>query len=335
MFFSRSNQTIFYDQNELHMSILEKLSEEHKIKLKWFLENRNKEISWSETLPGKNNLQGEIFLFSTPKGIYKPKGSAYVLSIRVMLSSKYPDQVVILRKDGSWSFRYHQEEIDGKLPGELFTNKGLSACMKDNVPIGVAIQVSGKPDTRYKILGLAQISELRDGFFQINGYSNDGTVVTYDSYGPFNEDLNQIESDVFDPDSQQDARNKILKQIVQRHGQKKFRESLLRIYNSRCLISKCNVPSVLEAAHITPYLGSDTNKASNGLILRADIHTLWDLALIAINPEEMKVYISPVLEGSEYDKFDRQIIKCNFNKNDSPSLKALQVQWDLFLAKTV
>ncbi len=312
-----------------------KISEDHKLKLQWFSDNRNKEVIWSETLPGKNKLPGKVFLFSTPKGIYKPKESEYVLSIRVMLNSRYPDQEIIHRKDGSWSFRYHQEEIDGKLANDLFTNKGLIACIRDSIPIGVAIQSSGKPGVSYTILGLAQVSELKDGFFQINGYSNDGSVITDSSYGPYTKELDKIEVDLFNPESQQDARDKVLKQIVQRQGQKKFREGLLRIYNSTCVISNCNVPSVLEAAHITPYLGPNTNKISNGLILRADIHTLWDLSLIAIDPTQMKIHISPVLEGSEYEQFHLKTIKLNLNENERPSRGALKVQWDLFTNKII
>lgn len=315
------------------MEIFNYLSEEHNMKLKWFLSNKNKLVSWSQTTPDNNNLPGETFLFSTPKGIYKPKTSEYVLSIRVMLNSRYPDQEIIHRKDGSWSFRYHQEEIEGKLPNDLFTNKWLIACIKDNVPIGVAIQTSGKPNVEYKILGLAQVTELIDGFFQINGYSNDGKVNKELSYGRFTEDLKKIDIDLFDPNSQQDARDRVLKQIIQRQGQKKFREGLLKIYNSTCVITKCNIPSVLEAAHITPYLGPNTNKITNGLILRADIHTLWDLGLIAIEPREMKIHINPILEGSEYQELNLRAIDLNLSENERPSKKALEVQWELFSNK--
>jgi predicted restriction endonuclease len=174
---------------------------------------------------------------------------------------------------------------------------------------------------------------LIDGFFLINGYSNDGKVNKELSYGPFTEELKKIDIDLFAPDSQQDARDRVLKQIIQRQGQKKFRESLLKIYNSTCVITKCNIPSVLEAAHITPYLGPNTNKITNGLILRADIHTLWDLGLIAIEPKEMKIHINPILDGSEYQELNLRPIDLNLNEYEHPSKKALEVQWELFLNK--
>ena len=163
------------------MKILKNLENSHYKKLDWFNKFKNKEVSWSDTLPGNNGLEGEVLLFNRAKGIFKPKETKYVLSIKVMKNSRYPDQDLVFRKDGSWTFRYHQEEMQGRNADTLFTNKGLLACIQDKVPIGVAIQKSSKPDVKYLILGIALVSELRDGFFQINGFSDDGNV-NEDSY---------------------------------------------------------------------------------------------------------------------------------------------------------
>lgn len=93
------------------MNTLDSLEQSHKEKLEWFLKHKGLEVSWRETNPKKNGFKDKTFLFSTPKGIYKPQGSDYVLSIRVMMTSHHPDQRVIFREDGSWSFRYYREEI--------------------------------------------------------------------------------------------------------------------------------------------------------------------------------------------------------------------------------
>ena len=51
--------------------------------------------------------------------------------------------------------------------------------MDHEIPIGVAIQVSRKPNlNKYKILGLGIISEWVDGYFVVNGFSDVGTVNT-------------------------------------------------------------------------------------------------------------------------------------------------------------
>ncbi|MBN3880496.1 MAG: HNH endonuclease [Nostoc sp. JL23] len=51
------------------------------------------------------------------------------------------------------------------------------------------------------------------------------------------------------------------------------------------------------------------NHPSNGLLLRADLHTLFDLNLIVIDPKTMKVHISPVLKETEYKTIDGKEIR--------------------------
>lgn len=93
----------------------------------------------------------------------------------------------------------------------------------------------------------------------------------------------------FDPTTLEDARVRTLANIVRRQGQAAFRGQLLTLYGNRCAISNCAVEPVLEAAHITPYLGPKTNHPHNGLLLRSDLHTLLDLKLIAVDADPMTV----------------------------------------------
>lgn len=104
----------------------------------------------------------------------------------------------------------------------------------------------------------------------------------------------------FNPASVRDGREWVLSAIVRRRGQAAFRASLLAAYNSTCPITGCKVEALLEAAHIIPYLGSTTNHVQNGLLLRADIHTLFDLQLLTVDPETLTVLLAPSLLGSEY-----------------------------------
>src|SRR5271155_3471993 len=41
---------------------------------------------------------------------------------------------------------------------------------------------------------------------------------------------------------------------------------------------------LLEAAHISPYRGLQSNHPQNGLLLRADLHSLFDLGMLAVDP---------------------------------------------------
>ena len=106
---------------------------------------------------------------------------------------------------------------------------------------------------------------------------------------------------LFDPT--EDARQRILMAVVRRDGQPAFRRLLLAAYGSACAISGCAVEELLEAAHILPYRGVQTNVVVNGLLLRADLHKLFDLHLLGIDPITRKVCLSAALRQSEYAKF--------------------------------
>ncbi|MBC1222677.1 HNH endonuclease [Nostoc sp. UCD121] len=79
---------------------------------------------------------------------------------------------------------------------------------------------------------------------------------------------------------------------------------MLKAYSCKCAITNFDAEAALEAAHIIPYIETENNDPSNGLLLRADLHTLFDLNLIAINPKTMMVHISPILQTTEYRRID-------------------------------
>lgn len=108
------------------------------------------------------------------------------------------------------------------------------------------------------------------------------------------------ESGYFLPESVEDQRNRALRSIVQRQGQREFRAALLRAYGSKCAMTGCGVIDVLEAAHIHRYMGKVTNLVSNGLLLRADVHTLFDLYLVGVEAATMRICVAPSLAGSSY-----------------------------------
>jgi len=110
------------------------------------------------------------------------------------------------------------------------------------------------------------------------------------------------QSGYFLPENVEDQRNRALRSIVQRQGQREFRAALLEAYGSKCAMTGCGVVDVLEAAHIHRYLGDVTNIVSNGLLLRADVHTLFDLNLIGVETSTMRICTAPSLAGSSYEE---------------------------------
>lgn len=156
-------------------------------------------------------------------------------------------------------------------------------------------------------------------------------------YGPHQKEVQQIEAEAdepFDPKGQEDARARVLREVVRRRGQAKFRRSLITAYGAQCAITGCPVVSLLEAAHITPYLGPDTNSISNGLLLRADLHTLWDLGLIAIDLTTQALWVSPDVNDPTYQALSGALLRQPSEYNQRPSMKALQHQWNLARSKS-
>lgn len=133
----------------------------------------------------------------------------------------------------------------------------------------------------------------------------------------------------FDPDGIEDARHREFRSIVRRRGQPRFRKQLLNAYNSRCAITGCSIEAILEAAHIHPYQGDQTNVVSNGLLLRADIHTLFDLKLVWVDPEHYLVHVSDLLVDSEYAALQGRALTLPQNEGEHPSKLALAFRLQL------
>lgn len=75
-------------------------------------------------------------------------------------------------------------------------------------------------------------------------------------------------------------------QVEVRTQQRAFREAVFRLCGGRCVVSGCDVPEALEAAHVT---GRDWrlghNEGTDGILLRRDLHTLYDRALLRITED--------------------------------------------------
>jgi hypothetical protein len=96
---------------------------------------------------------------------------------------------------------------------------------------------------------------------------------------------------------------KRLAEIKVRRGQAEFRLNLLAAYGRRCAVTGSAVVDLLEAAHIVPHAEETDYRVTNGFVLRADIHTLYDLRLLSID-ERCAIHVSKALRGSEYWRYN-------------------------------
>ena len=70
-----------------------------------------------------------------------------------------------------------------------------------------------------------------------------------------------------------------------RLGQGAFRALVTDAYTRRCAISGERTLPALEAAHIKPYAEFGPNRTENGLLLRSDLHKLFDACYVTVTPE--------------------------------------------------
>ncbi len=99
--------------------------------------------------------------------------------------------------------------------------------------------------------------------------------------------------------------------IRQRPDQARFRAALLARHGGRCCMTGCDVIEALEAAHIVPFAEAerDRNSAANGLLLRRDLHRLFDLGLISVDPEDGLIWVTPRLRDREYGALHGQTLQ--------------------------
>jgi hypothetical protein len=119
------------------------------------------------------------------------------------------------------------------------------------------------------------------------------------------------------------GRERVARDIVIRRGQAAFRQGLLEVYGC-CAMSGSTVEPALEAAHIVPYRGPGTNHVSNGLLLRADFHSLFDFGLLSVDPATLSIIVSPMLTNSEYVGLHGQALNLGFRRA-TPSPHALAI----------
>lgn len=133
----------------------------------------------------------------------------------------------------------------------------------------------------------------------------------------------QVDLDELAPYLSGDDRRRVTAQLVAaREGQPAFRASLIAAYDGRCAVSGTSAIQVLEAAHIAPYLGPQSNVVTNGLLLRSDIHTLFDRKLLAVS-SDMTIVIAPALETTEYMSLDGAKLRRPTQAQAHPNMAAL------------
>lgn len=70
-----------------------------------------------------------------------------------------------------------------------------------------------------------------------------------------------------------------------RLGQGAFRVLVTDLYGRRCAVTRERTLPALEAAHILPYGQGGEHEVKNGILMRRDIHSLFDSGYVTVTPE--------------------------------------------------
>jgi putative restriction endonuclease len=101
--------------------------------------------------------------------------------------------------------------------------------------------------------------------------------------------------------------------VYPRLGQGSFRIEVTEHYSRRCAVTGERTLPALEAAHIKPYAEGGPHAVSNGLLLRSDLHHLFDAGYITVSPDhrlEVSRRIREEFEnGRNYYALDGQPIR--------------------------
>jgi putative restriction endonuclease len=116
--------------------------------------------------------------------------------------------------------------------------------------------------------------------------------------------------------------------VLPRLGQGAFRILVTDSYHRKCAISGEKTLPALDAAHIRPFADGGTHEASNGVLMRRDIHSLFDAGYVTITPE-LRFEVSPRIReefsnGRHYYDLHGQTIAVPDNPRLQPDRLALR-----------
>jgi hypothetical protein len=110
-----------------------------------------------------------------------------------------------------------------------------------------------------------------------------------------------------------------------------LRDTLLRRVGDTCAITGSCPRELLESAHFVPFPSGNVNSPDNAMLLRSDLHTLWDLNLIGIEPTTRCIHIAPRLLETIYEKLAGHSLGLP-RQPSAPLLEGLRERWRMFQA---
>ena len=307
----------------------------------WFLREEQRGVLWkslphrtkatSPQYPFRLTIDSEPFPVSRDSGIYwpgrgrvkHPVEKTFALSVHNSTNGPYSDVPPLYLEDGTWVFKYSSQSTSVENWRDQDYNQKMINCMECGVPVGVFFATSAG----YKVLGLAFVEryEPENSWFVLHGPVHKGGPdarffpdMTYMKDAPVD-----VEFSGAPADDEDEVRYALRRERI---GQQRFRDQLLAAYTGRCAVSGCNVDEALEAAHIENYSGPQSQVVSNGILLRRDLHSLFDAHLISFElvRGDYQLCGSYLLQHTDYAVFAGSVLREPDEHRLRPSARFLE-----------
>ena len=147
-------------------------------------------------------------------------------------------------------------------------------------------------------------------------------ALTFDRANGHTNDVRRVDGPVFgDP-----------RMVRPRLGQGGFKTLVREAYEKRCAITGHKIVPTLQAAHIVPVSAQGENRLDNGLLLRSDVHTMFDRGYLGVAPD-YTLHVSPRLRsefgnGDEFYARKGSTIALPRNSADRPNAEFLERHMD-------
>lgn len=274
------------------------------------------------------------------KSVYKPKDLMYALSVRTKGDPVGDVSDVVDFFDDGWLYTHR---LESELIRDSFVNDALFRCFVDFVPVAVLIKLQNWSGDYY-VLGLGYIVryDVSQGVCDIvsvdSGLNRRRRLRRNGKWGEPIARKYLIENGLIDVQrseqrsglSVDERRVKKLQKVLSRKKQAYLRRELMAVYEGMCVVSGCRVAAVLEAAHIVPVSDGGEDVVSNALLLRVDLHRLFDAGLIAFYEDDGKlvIYVHSSLGASEYYELNGKNPFLNDELMQHVDIAALEIRFD-------
>lgn len=243
-------------------------------------------------------------------------------------SVAYEDAELVFHPDGTWTVDYACQTA---MPGRRLTDKS-NDYMMNNLADGVPVAYLTRCANGYKVHGLAYVKAFNPlaGMFTLHGpvSAENSGVHFYSELAGENLSAQDIATlrgaDQFDGEAYTAAL------IMRRRHQERFRKAVLAAYGGQCAATGVSTPDVLQAAHIDAFAASKSHAVTNGILLRADIHLLYDAHLLTILPETGRIAVSEAVEEETYRRLDGRHIRFPDSRDSHPNNDLLAIHRDCY-----